>query len=112
MKLIKEIETTLPIPAYPSKGVCEILRKKGIKVNPHTELQITNVVDSGDIGGILCTILEEKGNVFVASLTYLKIKPDHPLSDRILAYQKQRMKWLADENNVAGDSYGNRSQKN
>lgn len=45
----------------------------------------------------MCAILEEKGNVFVASLIYLKIKPDHPLSDKILAYQKQRTKRLAHE---------------
>lgn len=97
MNLIKEIETHLPIPAYPSKGLCKILRKRGVKVNPHTELQITKVVDSGNTGGIMCAILEEKGNVFVASLTHLKIKPDHPLSDKILAYQKQRTKRLAHE---------------
>lgn len=95
MNLIEEIETHLPVPAYPSKGLCKILRKQGLKLDPQTELKITNVFDSGDAGGIVCTILEEKGKVFVASLTHLKIKPDHPLSKKVLAYQKERIKSLS-----------------
>ncbi len=95
MNLIKEMEKNLPIPAYPSKGLCKTLRKQGIKVNPDTELTITEVFDSGDAGGIVCTILKEKGNVFIASLTHLKIKSDHLLHDKIVAYQKQRIKSIS-----------------
>ncbi|KYK36060.1 MAG: hypothetical protein HXS48_18770 [Theionarchaea archaeon] len=95
MNLIKEMEKHLPIPAYPLEGLCKTLRKHGVKVNPQTELQITKVFDSGDTGGIICTILEEKGNVFVASLTHLRIKPDHPLHNTILMYQKKRIKRLS-----------------
>lgn len=97
MNLIKEIEMNLPIPAYPTKGLCQILRKEGLKLDTNTELQITNVFDSGGIAGIICIAQEEKGNIFMASLTHLKIKPDHPLSNRILAYQKQRMKSFSSE---------------
>ena len=45
------------------------------------------------MGGIVCAI---KGNkeVFVISLTQLIIKSDHPLSDKVVAYQKQRIKNL------------------
>lgn len=99
MNLIEEMEKNLPIPAYPSKGLCKVYRKQGVKINPHTELQITEVVDSGDMGGIMCAI-EEKDNVFVVSLTHLRIKPDHPLRDKILAYQKQRIKRLHQRDNL------------
>lgn len=94
MNLIKEMKKHLPIPAYPLEGLCKTLRTHGVKINPQTELQITDVVDSGEVGGILCTILEEEGNVFVVSLTHLRIKPDHPLHNTILTYQKERIKSL------------------
>ena len=95
MNLIKEMEKHLPIPAYPLEGLCKALRTHGIKLNPQTEPQITKVFDSGDTGGIICTILEEKGSVFVASLTHLRILPDHPLHNTILTYQKERIKKLS-----------------
>jgi hypothetical protein len=49
-----------------------------------------------DVGGIVCTILKDKNKeVLIASLTHLKIKPTHPLSDKITVYQKQRIKSIA-----------------
>jgi hypothetical protein len=96
MNLIKEMEKRLPIPAYPSKELCKVFRNQGVTVDLDTELQITRVGYSGDTGGIVCTI-EKKGKVFAISLTYLRIKPDHPLGKKILAYQKQRVKRLSHE---------------
>jgi len=94
MKLIKEMESYLPIPVYPSKEWLQLLRKQGKDISRDTELNITRVFDSGDVGGIVCTVLEDEKNkeVFIVSLTYLQIKPTHPLSDKIVAYQKQRVK--------------------
>ena len=54
-----------------------------------TELNITKVFDSGDAGGIVCTVLEENKEVLIVSLTHLQIKPTHPLSEKIVAYQRQ-----------------------
>lgn len=95
MELIKEMEGYLPIPTYPSKELQQLLRKQGKDIGTNTELQITKVFDSGDARGIVCSILEEKGQVFIVSLTHLRIKPDHPLNDKILAYQKQRIKSIS-----------------
>lgn len=95
MELIKEIEKYLPIPVYPSRELCKLLRQKGIDIDKNTELKITSVFDSGETGGIVCSIMERKGEVFVVSLTHLNIKPDHPLSDKILKYQKDRIKNLS-----------------
>jgi len=88
------MEKNLPIPAYPSKGLCKVICKQGVKIDTKTELMISQVVDSGDIGGIVCTVLEGKDKVFVASLTHLRIKPDHPLSEKVMTYQKRRIKHL------------------
>ena len=92
MKLIKEMERYLPIPAYPSKELLQLLRKQGKNISRDTELNITKVFDSGDAGGIVCTVLEENKEVLIVSLTHLQIKPTHPLSEKIVAYQKQRVK--------------------
>jgi len=95
MELIKEMEMYSPIPAYPSKELCQLLRKQGKHLSVRTELKITKVFDSGDAGGLVCSILEEKGQVFIVSLIHLRIKSDHPLSGKILAYQKQRIKSIS-----------------
>ena len=93
MELIKEMKRYLPIPVYPSKELQQLLRKQGKDISMETELKITKVFDSGDVGGIVCTILKDKNKeVLITSLTHLKIKPTHPLSDKITAYQKQRIK--------------------
>ena len=92
MKLLKEMERYLPIPAYPSKELLQLLRKQGKDINRDTELNITQVFDSGDAGGIVCTVLEENKEVLIVSLTHLQIKPTHPLNEKIMAYQRQRVK--------------------
>lgn len=92
MKLLKEMERYLPIPVYPSKELLQLLRKQGKDINRGTELNITQVFDSGDAGGIVCTVLEENKEVLIVSLTHLQIKAPHPLNEKIMAYQRQRVK--------------------
>lgn len=94
MNLCKEMEKMVPIPAYPSRKLCKVFRKQGIKIDKNTKLDITEVTDSGDVGGIMCTI--ENDTIFVVSLTHLTIK-DHPLADKILAYQRERKKRISRE---------------
>jgi len=56
-------------------------------------LKVTKVFDSGDMGGIVCSI-EYNGRAFVVSLTRLGAKQDHPLNKRILDYQRHRVNKL------------------
>jgi len=95
MKLIDEMERYLPIPVYPSKELLQLMRERGKYISNRAELNITAVFDSGDIGGIVCTVLEENKEVFIVSLTNLQIKPTHPLADKIVDYQKQRMRTIS-----------------
>ena len=95
MELIEEMERYLPIPVYASKELQQLLRKQGKDMDINTELKITKVFDSGDAGGIVCSILEDNDQVFIVSLTHIKVKSNHPLSDRILDYQKQRIKSIS-----------------
>ena len=93
--MIEEMEKYLPIPAYSSRELCQFLQKQGKKIDTNTELKITKVFDSGDAGGIVCSIIEENKQVFIVSLTHLRIKPGHPLSGKISAYQKKRIKRIS-----------------
>ena len=59
-------------------------------------LEITSVLDSGEMGGILCAIeSKDKKEVFMISLTHLRIGADHPLKAKIEAYQKARVRKLS-----------------
>ena len=97
-KLIKELEEHLPIYFHPTPQLRQIIRKQGKSINRDSELKVTSVFDSGDTGGIVCAIEDDnKKEVFVVSLTHLRIKQGHPLSDKILNYQRQRVNKLKNE---------------
>lgn len=95
MELIGEMKSYLPIPVDSSKELRRLLRKQGKNIDINTKLKITDVFDSGDAGGIVCSIIEETDQVFIVSLTHLRVRSDHPLSDKILDYQKQRIKSIS-----------------
>jgi hypothetical protein len=101
-ELLKQMKQYLPLPVYASPELCKLLRKQGKKVNTKTELKITKVFDSGEMGGIVCSIIKENKEVFVVSLTHLKIKSDHPLSKKILEYQIDRIKRISKPKPVKG----------
>ncbi|KXA96308.1 hypothetical protein AKJ38_03520 [candidate division MSBL1 archaeon SCGC-AAA259I14] len=100
MSLIKEIEEQLPLPVYPRLGLCQVLQEQGVEVDTTTELRATKVFDSGEAGGIVCSIIDKGGRIdeekqpFVVSLTHLRVKQDHPLSQKISEYQRRRRKNL------------------
>ena len=91
-ELIDEMKSHLPIPAYASRDLSKYLLKNGKDITPETELMITKVVESGDEGGIACLLDVVNHESFVISITLLRVKPDHPLFDKISAYQKQRIR--------------------
>jgi hypothetical protein len=95
MTLIEEMEKRLPIPAYPSKELCQVFQQQGKDIKSDTELEIEKVFDSGDSGGIMCAIAQDKGEVYVVSLTHLRIKSDHPLFRKISDYQRKRIRKLS-----------------
>ena len=90
MLLIDEMKAHLPITAYASRDLSKTLIANGFDVTPEKELKILNVVESGEEGGIAC-FLDLPEN-FVVSLTLLRVGPDHPLHDKIFAYQKKRIR--------------------
>lgn len=91
-ELIDEMKSHLPIPAYAGEDLSKYLLKNGINITPETEFMITDLFESGDEGGIVCSLDLKDPKVFVISISLLRIKPDHPLSDKISAYQKARIR--------------------
>jgi hypothetical protein len=93
--LIKEIEAHLPLPVYATPELSRSLRQQGKRVGADEAMQVTSVLDSGDMGGILCAIeSKDQKEVMLVSITHLRIGPDHPLRARIEAYQKARVRRL------------------
>lgn len=85
-KLLREIREHTPIPAYPSTHLMESIGQRAEALTPGTELEIRDAFDSDESGKILCSIAAENG-VFIAPLNHLTIKQDHPLFEKIHAYQ-------------------------
>ncbi len=92
MKLIEEMKSHLPIPVYPTEDLGSYLSQNGKNIPADTELMITKVFDSGYEGGIVCLLEGIVPESFVISITLLRVKPDHPLFDKISSYQKRRIR--------------------
>jgi hypothetical protein len=92
MSLVEDMKANLPIPVYPTSALAKHLSEKGITIDANTELNIRQVFDSGESGGIMAHILDVSGEPIIVSLTHLRIKPGHPLSKKIQSYQKKRIK--------------------
>lgn len=102
--LIEKMKTHLPIPAEPKKGFIRSMRENGIKIKSDCKLQINNVVYLGDDGGIGCEIgMLRKGEVYVSSLTHIRVKSSHPIGKEIREYQRERIRKL----NRPHTGYGN-----
>ncbi|MHC5599943.1 MAG: hypothetical protein ACYTXC_29095 [Nostoc sp.] len=100
--LTEKLKESLPIKAWAGKEFLKTLKKKGENADPDREFEIDFVDYSGDEGGIMCGLKEpnnpESKEKYFASLTHLKIDPDHPLVSEVQAYQRQRIRKLMFQN--------------
>lgn len=96
-RLMEQMKEHLPIATFPTKELVRTLRRGGVKASTDRALSITRVFYAGDEGGIVCDITPGRGakEVFIVSLTHLRLAPDHPLFAAILAYQAARVRRLA-----------------
>ena len=88
--LTQKLQKSLPLKAFPIRELVQIFRNKGNPITLKTELTITNVLNSGDISGIMCVVEENKENVIACALTHLIFKTSCPLYKEIINYQKKR----------------------
>ena len=96
-RLIEQLHSYLPIRALPTKELVRTLRRRRVKASVDHALSIKRVFYAGDEGGIVCDVTpsQRAKEVFIVSLTHLRIAPDHPLFAPIRAYQLHRVRSLA-----------------
>jgi hypothetical protein len=98
--LMGKMEAQLPIPATPTSELVRTLRSKALKIALDRALFIKRVFYLGDEGGIMCDVTPTRDakEVYVVSLTHLRVAPNHPLSRDIRAYQRTRVRRIAQAN--------------
>ena len=94
-ELIEGLKEHLPMRAYATPPLVKAVRQEGAGINANDAVEIDSVLYLGDEGGIACGIKLWGGKtVVVASLTHLRFDRDHPLAERIQAYQLRRSQHL------------------
>jgi hypothetical protein len=96
-RLIEQLHDHQPLAAFPTQELVRTLRRGGVKAGVDRALSIKRVFYAGDEGGIVCDMTPNQGanEVFVVSLTHLRIAPSQPLFGPIVAYQRERVQRLA-----------------
>ena len=94
-RLLWAIEEALPIEAQLTPAVVQYLKDILPQVLPFQTCKIVSIDYGGEGAGIICRLdLSAVGSNdrFVISLTHLSFDPRLPLSRRIAAYRKHRLK--------------------
>ena len=55
-RLLEQMHDQLPIPAFPTKDVVRILRRRGVKASTDRALSVKRVFYAGDEAGIVCDV--------------------------------------------------------
>jgi hypothetical protein len=95
-ELLEQIGQALPLPARPTPELQASLSKQNAAASVPADCTIAGLHYMGDEGGILCKLdlgASMVNQAFV-SITHLRFDPRHPLSRKITAYQKHRVKRL------------------
>lgn len=111
--LTRKIEAVLPITAYPGKEYLKLMRKQRTRMSDDQPLTIEKVMYMGDEGGICCGIKPDNDDsqVYVVSITHLRIDPAHPLAPEIQQYQRQRTRTILMQNSRSFMAEMNRLSK-
>lgn len=89
-KLAQKIKINLPITALPTKELVSKIKEKHPELTMHSEFYIKDIINTGDLSGILCVIEGSEVNGVVCSLTHVEIVPTEPLLPEIKKYQAER----------------------
>ena len=97
-RLMEEMRAHLPIPVLPTKELVRTLREQGLKIGRERVLYVKRVFYLGDEGGIACDVTPggDAKEAFVVSLTHLRIDPGNPRYQPIRAYQRERVRRIAE----------------
>jgi len=90
--LTNKIKQNLPIKAIPTRELVAQIRDKLPKLTLKSEFIIKDVMNTGDISGILCIIDCKDAEGLACALTHVIILQSEPLKQEIEKYQKKRAK--------------------
>jgi hypothetical protein len=111
--LCDRLEATIPFPVRVGKQLLKTMIEGGNRATLDDIFTVDWVKYSGDIGGINCAFEYSKGGErYAVSLTHLKIDPEHPLADEVIAYQQRRVRLLKlqERGGFAADLLANTNQ--
>ena len=91
-ELIRKIKRNLPIKAFPTRELVSKIKDKHNKLSLKSEFLIKDVMNTGDISGILCIIDCKDAQGLACALTHIDIAHSEPLRVEIEKYQKKRAK--------------------
>lgn len=89
IELIKALEAVLPFMVYPEKRLVKQLNSQGVSVKIGQELPVSSILYAGDMGGITFNIKIHQALCSI-SITHVIMPSEHPLSERVKSYQKNR----------------------
>lgn len=111
--LSDRLEATMPFSVRPTKQLLKTMLDRGNRASLDDVFTVDWVKYSGDIGGINCAFeYSDGGERYVVSITHLKIDPQHPLADEVIAYQQRRVRLLKlqERGGFAADLLANTTQ--
>ena len=91
-KLAEKIKLNLPIKALPTKELVSKIQDEHPELTLSSRFYIKDIINTGDLSGILCVIEGTGLNGLVCSLTNIEIVPTEPLLTEIKKYQEERTK--------------------
>ena len=97
-RVMGQLRAHLPIPAMPTKVIVHALRRQGVPGSVKSALTIHKVLYLGDEAGITCDVTPARDakTVLLVSLTQVRIPAGHPLFGALQAYQRERVRRLAE----------------
>lgn len=96
-RLLRELTKALPLSALATPALMANLRQQSSTAKITLDCKVTKLIYAGDEGGVMCHLAfdeEDKQEVILVSITHLAFDRRLPVTRKIAAYQKHRIKHL------------------
>ncbi|MCL2086997.1 MAG: SEC-C metal-binding domain-containing protein [Oscillospiraceae bacterium] len=94
--LMREMKAALPLFCYSKMRNTKVLAAQGVRLSERTRLEVTDVLDMGEVGGLSC-VIDHGGQPLVMSVTGFNFRDNGEIDKRITAYSKGRIEWVKQE---------------
>ena len=94
--LASEMLKALPLYCYSNKRNTQTLAAQGLRLSEKTRLEVIDVRDLFEAGGIMC-VIKYLGQPLVMSITGLDFTGNGDIDEKISKYKTDRIEWLKQE---------------